>query len=612
MNLIPRTGRWVYEKLPFQEWIVSKHPILLISGPTGVGKTYLCGRIIRELSKTSSGNDQKLVTSFLAGQKLDFKEVLRTWAFDLALNDKPYRQHVNKVIEQEDDLLKSHSIKDLWEKLFIDFLPKTTKEERRNHTHIYLVLDGLDADSADLGEIDTFLNLMSDLQSNSRNSCNHKDTPSETGFHFHVLISARLDRINPESYTSLNHFPVKKDDFKNDICQYIKSKLEANVLLDKKKREQYIKELSKKADTFAYAIGMDKWIRTAKTSDEISQQMENRPTDSDGMIHLILNQFETEPDEVCDTLNTLLTWIIYSRTEITLRDLDSIFKIKNRYGRGISNLENFVKSHPSLFGMTTKIPEIPMILDSIQTDEAKATANVAHAKIISEHLRLERRRTARLNDTRVSISQPAIEQFFKSKGKGNRKVGVDHQSANFDLARFCMSFFCNEKIYKSWRSSTIAEYAGNYFHYHVREIDLNRTSDHDKAEISALMLKMFSDQDVLRRWTTGSEAIHISREFLHPGSFTNVVLEWLKATSLDGSSTESISKWLIETNESSRPTIPLLRPLAELFALRWLKEKTKHVSPHEFAFLKRYVGMVNLPDSINIEKGKYLTTFSFH
>ncbi|KAF4537679.1 NACHT and TPR domain-containing protein [Lasiodiplodia theobromae] len=594
-SLVPRTGKWVHEKPPFQAWKTGKHPILLISGPAGVGKTYLCGRIIKELSTTSSGNDHILVTSYLGGQKLDFKEVLRTWAFDLTLKNKSYRQHVNKIIEQEDDLSKSRSIEDLWEKLFIEFLPKTTKEERRNHTHMYLVLDGLEATSASLKEIDTFLTLMSNLQHNPRNNCNHKDTPSETGFHFHVLISARLDRIDPESYTSLNHFPVKKDDFRDDIRQYIKTKLEANTLLDKTKREEYIKELNKKADTFAYAIGMDKWIRTAKTPDEISQQMENRPTDSDGMIHLTLNQVENETNEVCDALNTLLTWIIYSRTDVTLGDLDVIFKIKSRYGRGISNLKNMVKSHPSLFGITTRTPQTPMISNSTkikEADEAKEETTATYAEIVSENLKLERKRVARLNDTLVSIAQPAIEEFFNTKGKGNRKVGVDPQSANLDLARFCMSFFCNEKIYKSWRSSKIAEYAENYFHYHVRDIDLNRTSDHDKAEISALIIKMFFDQDVLRRWTTGSEAIHISSEFLDPGNFTVVMLRWLRTTSLDGSSIEPLSQWLMDVKESSTPTIPLLRPMAELFASRWLNELSKPVSPYEFAFLKSYVDML--------------------
>ncbi|OJD29649.1 nacht and tpr domain protein [Diplodia corticola] len=423
-SIVGNTGNWIEATTEYKDWQKGRTPVLLVSGPTGFGKTYLCANIISRILSKGDEDEQNILLPFFGRQGLELPDVLRTWAFDLSLKDRAYQKHVDGVIKESDNMRKLRSTTVLWKRLFLDFQAQNSSDLKEDPKRIYLVLDGLDTTNTDHKHIDAFLKLMRDYQDSGRSP--QAELKTTQGPIFRILIMSRLDQVDFKAHEGLNHHEITKKELENDIRQYIHFHL-VNLEDKEEHTKRLSRRLSRLAESFAWASIIIGSIQRDPSPRNIQQIIREPPKTDSGLIESIVNRIErASSDNVCKVLNTLLMWLIYSRKSITLEDLDCIFKIKDRYRQGVSDLEGTLKTYPSLFRLTA-VDGPASDEPATEIDQAKsAMLPLSREEILSTKLKRDRRQTAHFRNVTVEFSQQSIEDYFRNYSRSGHSIYKDY------------------------------------------------------------------------------------------------------------------------------------------------------------------------------------------
>jgi Cdc6-like AAA superfamily ATPase len=158
----PDTCKWLLSEDAFKSWLErpTKHPVLLISGKSGSGKTFLSSLVIEQLQKKikSQGATQTSSVAYFFCRKNTEKlssvhTMLRTLASQISETDT----HYSKIIGVKARLDAINAAKDasqLMKELFVDYF-KTYSDHSA-----YLVIDGIDECVDGTGEPEDFAKIL--------------------------------------------------------------------------------------------------------------------------------------------------------------------------------------------------------------------------------------------------------------------------------------------------------------------------------------------------------------------------------------------------------------------------------------------------------------------
>ncbi|KAF3923176.1 hypothetical protein ABW20_dc0109065 [Dactylellina cionopaga] len=320
------TGDWIYDEPQFTAWktFKSRHPMIWLSGPPGVGKSHLSSQVIKHLNVLSKTlpNTQNIVAYFFCRdndpRRRSLKNVLRSLAWQCANFSGEYLDAILPVCESAGGL-QHLSITSLWEKLFVE------RTSDMIGTTVYLVIDG--TDEAYREELGTWLEAFNENMDALQDYNNLK-----------VLIVGRpeigekleeafeLDKIPPTIKIS-----AQKNN--SDIRQYITEKLNKSRLkkIDKTLKQEIIDSLVLSADgMFLYVNLMLDEITKKTRAEQIRQVLKSLPRGLSATFERTFRRYEEELDED-DILvvNRLLSWMLDTGEPPTLADLKSRLGVRN-------------------------------------------------------------------------------------------------------------------------------------------------------------------------------------------------------------------------------------------------------------------------------------------
>jgi hypothetical protein len=141
----PDTCKWLLSEDAFKSWLErsTKHPVLLISGKSGSGKTFLSSLVIEQLQKRikSQGASQNSVAYFFCRKNTEKLSSVHTMLRTLASQISETDTHYSKIIGAKARLDAINAAKDasqLMRELFLDYF-KTYSDHSA-----YLIIDGID------------------------------------------------------------------------------------------------------------------------------------------------------------------------------------------------------------------------------------------------------------------------------------------------------------------------------------------------------------------------------------------------------------------------------------------------------------------------------------
>ena len=169
--------------------------------------------------------------------------------------------------------------------------------------------------------------------------------------------------------------------------------------------------------------------------------------------------------------------------------------------------------------------------------------------------------------TVVHLAHASIGDFFRRDAGGiTAGVGVDIKKARISTVQTCLSFWSDEKIWKKWESSTLANYAASYWPLHLNTIDLSTLSTIQKSEIGTHLIRTMRDEDLLQRWCAKSS--QTTEQWACSDTYSSLAVKWFEDEDVLSGSNDDDLKWIA----SLRSNVDVVGNMTIVFATQWLKD----------------------------------------
>ena len=291
---------WLTDKKSFQTWRNSPTAqIYWISAKPATGKTVLSGYIIRHF-KDLKYDCAFYFFDYADKVKATVSSFLRSVAFQMAINHGEIQRAVLDICEKDSQLAKA-DYRTIWRKLFLDGILKV-KLNCRQHW----IVDALDECKNDSDLVPLLLKA-SELSSIS------------------IVITSR-NRF--ESYrqmlplrTKVISENISEDDTKLDISLFLEANIDCLPSVDEDDRQHTVnKILTKSAGCFLWVSLVLQELKQVHTSTEVSQVLEDIPSNMDELYSRILSQMSSVP--YGKTLaKAILTWTVCAARPLTTEEL---------------------------------------------------------------------------------------------------------------------------------------------------------------------------------------------------------------------------------------------------------------------------------------------------
>ena len=330
------SGDWIHAEPAFESWAKQATPILWLNGAPGSGKSFLSANIIQYLQQLYPQQLQSLehvsIAYFFCKEYDDdlrsFNKALRSIAYQICLQDSVYATHCMETFAINDSLYSMHA---LWKQLFLDFFSASSSD-----SIVMVLIDGLD--EADKRERDEFLELLHDIQ--------ESDSFAERA-RIHLIMLGRPE-INWDIQQTLgNSVPaisLSAEQTSYDLHEYVirsVSKVRLLKQVPQKLRQEVIDILVRGADgMFLWVDFMIKEISSQRRVEQLRGTLSRLPRGLSDTISGVLERFSsTLEEEEIDDLNHLLAWVVCARRQLTLRNLDTVLRVKSPGCEGVIDLE---------------------------------------------------------------------------------------------------------------------------------------------------------------------------------------------------------------------------------------------------------------------------------
>lgn len=563
----PGTGTWISDSnKTYEDWAFSAFPFLFLSGEAGVGKSYLMAHLITDLINQfncENGKSQRTQSSvgyfFFRNNNPETRDVhqaLCDIAYQVSEDNVYYTRYLLNQLRSSDEI---KTIPSAFRKLFLE--PCMNKQAK-----LFIFLDGLDEAYQD--EMRELLTEMSGLKQGSNIQVALAGRPQ-----FNDILLELFDEGHGFN-GRLKAIPVSGSNNKRDVRMFIEnnfSNIRSLRRAPAELKQQLVDKLVSKSDgLFIMAKFMLSDLESQTHSRRMLETVENYPKEVNQLLQRVLAGLASNLQNVdqAEDLNEILRWVTCARKTLTLGQLKAILKVKFDYADwDLEILEHTIRGTYASFVTLDRD-------DGLTTADliAERDARLRQATLDGEELPEDEREPLDFNSndetTQVVFFHASIGEFFCSddsndvKG-GDQTLGFEINEAQLYIAKTCLKIFTDPKFHAVGNhGASLKKYAAMYWQEHVGDLDPDKTSAADKAEIGQHVYKMLTDDVIIWDWTadcvpqdiTDDEALTALRRFLADPHTTQ---------SLDADA----KKWV--ESAAINPYI-LLEPVGRLFARAWL------------------------------------------
>ena len=308
--------RWLTQKESFTEWRDQKGhgpSLYWISAKPASGKSVLSSYIVKHLREL--GRDCAFHFFNHADKlKASITVFLRSMAWQMAVMHPEVLRKVLETCEKTEELARA-DYRTVWRKLFLDGI-MSAKLDRPQ----YWVVDALDECKND-SELVPLLLKVAEL------------------WQVRIIVTSRYrfeaHRHAQQSKTKVYSDEIMEKDSKLDIALYLEVHMDSLPSVDEEARQNMVKKiLTKSAGCFLWVSLVLQELTQVHTSAEISQVLEDVPSDMDALYLRILNSM-SEAAYGKLLAKSILTWIVCSARTLTTEELYEALKmdIKDKVDR---------------------------------------------------------------------------------------------------------------------------------------------------------------------------------------------------------------------------------------------------------------------------------------
>ncbi|KAI9702198.1 MAG: hypothetical protein M1820_006280 [Bogoriella megaspora] len=604
------TCSWLKDDSQYQDWSSTgdkEGSLLILKGDEGSGKSYTLSAIIWDLMmRYPQGRQDARRTSIAyyyltrAGKKdaqslklgPSIRDALRTWAWQIINNDLFYRKDIEAIFKQTSDL---GDFNECWHKLFLKRLDKNVT--------FFLLLDGAhELEDKGVAELTTLLKTLPMINAHS---CRIKIAMTSRP----VLVRNLTSQV-PMNISIVN----LQDKSHTDIRNYINEKAETLAIFQKRTPEvQGLKArvcsgLFEAIDgNFLLADIKLREIGSKNEPEEILEIIERTKKQgaslNDSIVEDIRECNRTLNTREIQNLNTMLLWIIYTRWDLQVNELESILFIQ----QGKSSLQPLANEIRDKFSAFLKMDN--------NEDEQNAYVTLKHDSIADYFTDISARNQSLDTPDIQPISKGEIrmvqhfirklceqemydklglEEFFDQKlSHSDTNISVDGENAHLKIALGCLRILTGEFSEEAEGLKTYAMYEVDH---HLKQIDLDSTLPQLKAELGPRLVKLFTDRAAILRAEVNSRNAssyndNRLREALHL-FHSSAVMKKVRA------SDKKSREWVDAILNHVTPEIALLQDTAKIKAELWLTTEYSPKVVDHFQWLYGYYNKVGNVDLV--------------
>lgn len=555
-ELVAGTGTWMHDQPAYQNWAdiqSGSDSLLLLSGEHGYGKSFLCTSIIRRLQKdlTHSASLDSTARSAIAyyyiqaqdtksshgmnGPAVSLDRVLKTLAAQLAQNPV-YRKALASACEAGpmDD---QESCARLLDQCY-----------RGTDVH-FLVVDGLQAGEKQIRDLVSFLRAISSRFSSKQRS------------KVRIVVSGRAlamqdlsTKLNASGLSTVNIDLAKQSG--QDLAAFVRDRLEGMALLEGD--SSTVKELRTEVFTalvgtvkgdFVHASLLLKEISTKQWPSEIRSILEEAKKGgqrSDTIAREVARcNSVLSPQEIRD-LNVLLLWVAAAGRSLTISELESVLYLSKGESSLRSLRDQIEEKYSAFFHLDENSGEVRVSLSSepirqyfAEASERDHNATQASSKIQDSEIKIVRRFLASVCDEEL-YAKFGFDDFFARKlNSTTTLVHVDLESAGITLLSGCLQVLTDP----AKESAQLTSYATANFSKHMAEVDLSMTSPIAKVECGKHLLRLFTKQDVIKRWWNVN-TLSSQTAWFYADDYVDLVLSFFRDTAITRTFDDEQRTWI--------------------------------------------------------------------
>lgn len=335
---LPGTCQWVFETSQWQGWFkpnnpgsINTEPLLVLTGPSGIGKTYLAVNVYNHISKMARADPGgfSCATYFFCRDNFSslrtFQSVINAMVLQVSEQNLILREQFNDELSK--DLDNQLTENEYFEKLLVPYFGMES-----SYT-LYLVLDGLNAFQT-YQDQQLLLNMVSRIQKDS--------------LRMKVVLTTRTEAniqscIAPGQTISVwREIEVTKEKILSDLKTIVEDRLHSKDSafqgvrgLSPSAKTNVLQTLQQTATGLLYAEQAVRYMSSIGREGAILRELKNMPSNINGLFEKTAGQCERRtPPNLVDPVKTLFVWLTFCFDPLTLY--------------GANNLIQMISSNPKL------------------------------------------------------------------------------------------------------------------------------------------------------------------------------------------------------------------------------------------------------------------------
>ena len=622
-NLIDRrvegTGDWVSRASKYAAWRQPEpatSSILCLAGGEGYGKSFLTSTIIQDLKKRfppAEVDASRTSVAYYYFQKegkgsksekdaLSLGTALKSLAWQISDTDAVYRKELYAVI----DRIVDAQLSELWDVLFA--------HSYRAEATYFLIFDGIDQmEEKHLKILTQVLKRVSSLS---------RHVGDKNHLCLRILLSGRNKLIDSLTHGSKASIIDLASNNQEDIEMFVRSGIADVKILsgsspaDQTRRDEIFTALTKnaKGDFISIELLLKQIAEKRRVAEMLlvlqQFQGENR-TDTIARTIEGLNKTLSKQD-ILD-LNEMLIWLISSQSRMTVVELDAILRksngeadyslqplaeaIKERYSK-ILTVEpevDVVTNAPAVYRFVDIVSDsIREYLVAMNADDEDDTSDghprtVKDVDIHESEVKIVKRFLESVCDPDL-YQKFQFEQFFLAKlSTSTAFIQFDVQSSHMRISKTCIDAIVNPDAI--W--APLDGYFIGWWHTHLEQIDLSLTLPREKTAIGGELIKLFSDEQAIKKWVTQDRLWNMRQTWLVAEKYPDTVLNWFRDSAVIKGVDAAGKQWAKDLTSNSRPDADLLEHIAKYVASQWLGKSDWYIDSDLILFLHSYVCKVS-------------------
>jgi hypothetical protein len=598
------SGAWLHNNPLYSAWASvqdSSFSVFGVSGAEGYGKSCLFAAIVKHLQGLHSQAAEELTCVSTAYYMIEqgqsdasLTKAFKVLAWQIANTDIVYRKDLSSV-----ELSGVNQIESLWELLF--------SKSYKSDSSFFLLVDGVDRlDKAHLKE---FIQLLAKLQNVSENWSNFK---------LRILLSGRdeiMERIKRQLGEGLSMIDVASRN-SDDLRNFITDRMNKMDILGGSSDQvlRLRQEISQALMTETHGDFVNVGLilheisgkqRPGEIRDILSRSGGNR---SDTIVRKMELLNETLSDDDISDLNSLLTWVVFTKRTLSLQELEAVLFLKTRESSLRPLAEKIINQYSSLLRITgephpvTKLTPLTskvtlvsdsieeFLLEELQSGDPEDAQNLKSSADINEvEVRIVRRFLESVCDPKL-FTKFGFDDFFQRKLKGkSARVGVDIETGDLKIVADCLTVIKSSNIPEL---QPLLDYAVTFFADHLQAADPSLMQPQHKTALGPLLVSLFAEEDTIGRWWT-TENTWLRSMWIYTDEYADVILKWLQDSAVTKNLSSDQNKWVKSLSSKSEPDADLLEHIARFLGRRWLQEGPEGIK-YTFAAINGYLIKVRL------------------